>query len=116
VIRPKGKRWPSLSRAKLEKRDGAHCVHCGATAGLTIQHRAVKGAGGRNSAEAPSNGLLLCWWANWAAEALAEFAELARTYGWKLSTADVATDVPFYDAFLGVWKQPDDAWNAPTVG
>lgn len=94
---------PPLSRSKLIARDGERCWHCGTEYGLTIQHRAVRGHGGRNSAEHPANGILLCGLFNGALEQDARAAAWALEAGWKLSTHTDPTTVAVYDAWSATW-------------
>lgn len=76
-----------------------------------MQHRAGKGMGGRNSAERPSNGVVLCNLLNSALEQSAELAAWAEQCGWKLPrTVDPAAR-PFWDAPAGQWVQPHDDWT-----
>lgn len=103
--------WRPLTVALIAARDGRHCPHCGTELDLTAQHRGVKGMGGRRSADRPSNGIILCWWANWAAEALADFAAYAIRKGWKISPNDDPERVPVFDATTGRWYRLDDQWG-----
>jgi hypothetical protein len=115
MLGPKPEPWPALTAKPIGRRDGKHCVHCGTTENLTVQHRAVKGSGGRNSAEAPANGILLCWPANVELEQDGPGAEHGRSMGWKLSTHADPTEVPFFDASTGEWWQPDNDWQRRRV-
>lgn len=102
-------KWAKLTVAKLAARDGRHCLHCGTTDTLTVQHRGVKGMGGRNSAERPSNGIIICWELNVAAEANQAYAEMCLAHGWKISTHADPTQIPVYDATTGSsWLLNDD--------
>lgn len=101
--------WPVITKAKLTRRDGAGCWHCGDTETTTVQHRGVKGAGGRRSAERPSNGLLLCWAVNVALEQDAGLAEYGRAMGWKLSSHDDPAEVSAWDETSQTrWRLADD--------
>lgn len=94
--------WPALTVAKLERVAGRRCWHCGTTEALTVQHRAVKGHGGRRSADRPSNGLLLCWGFNTLIESDAAAAAYARDSGWKISTHADPAQVPAFDVNTGL--------------
>lgn len=115
MILPKTEPWPVLTKAKIIRRDGPHCPHCGDTETTTIQHRAVKGSGGRNSAEHPANGILLCWLLNVGIEQDAELAAWAESMGWKISSHADPTEVPVYDATTGITYLLDAAWNRREV-
>lgn len=92
-------------RKRVFERDGGRCVACGTEYGLTIQHRANRGAGGSKSAESMENYLLMCWHENTALEASSSFARKGRAYGWKCPRNQVTPpgDVP-------VWYSVERAW------
>lgn len=115
VIYPKTEPWPVLTKAKISRRDGPHCLHCGETDNTTIQHRAVKGNGGRNSAEHPANGILLCWLLNVALEQDADLAAWAEEMGWKISTHADPTTVPVTDATTGERYLLDADWTRRAI-
>lgn len=104
-------RWPTLTVALIARRDGRRCLHCGVVDGLTAQHRAVRGLGGRRSADRPSNGIILCWALNNAVETDAALAAWARARGWKVSTHADPTQVPVLDGITGDWWLLDDNWH-----
>lgn len=99
---------PPLTVARLAVRDGRACLHCGTDETLTVQHRAVKGHGGRRSAERLSNGIILCNALNVAVEQSAEVAWWAAYYGWKILTSSDPSAVSVYDAGTGRWWLLDD--------
>lgn len=101
-------KWPALTVAKLAVRDGRYCLHCGTTETLTVQHRGVKGSGGRRSADRPSNGVILCWALNVALEQDAGLAAWAEARGWKLSSHSDPTQERVLDATTGIWYMLDD--------
>lgn len=101
--------------ARIARRDGLRCIHCGTTDALTCQHRGVKGTGGRNSAERPSNGIILCWALNVAIEQDAELAAWAEEMGWKISTHADPTTIAVYDTTEAAAFLLDDAWNRVEV-
>ena len=103
--------WPRLTLARLILRDGRACWHCGTDEALTVQHRAVKGMGGRNSAERPSNGLALCGGMNVAIEQDAALAAWAEACGWKLRTTDDPSERPAWDAVAQRWVSLGDDWS-----
>lgn len=116
MIQPKGPKWPPLSVAKLALRDGRYCLHCGTTEALTVQHRGVKGSGGRNSADRPSNGVILCWALNVALEQDAGLAAWAEGLGWKISSHADPTQLPVTDATTGlVWLFDDQYGRSPAA-
>lgn len=91
--------------ADLERRDGwpLVCWHCGTTEGLSLQHRANRGMGGRPSLDGWANAIALCWSLNVACEQDADVAEWATRAGWKLSSHAEPVDEP-------VWHAPDQRW------
>lgn len=101
--------WPRPTVAKIAKRDGAHCPHCGSAVALVVQHRANRGMGGDPGRDRPSNTILLCWAFNDIIERDAEAAEYARAYGWKLRGTDDPLTVPYLDVLTGWWWLLDDA-------
>lgn len=105
--------WPVVKKSKLIARDGEHCPHCGTREALTIQHRAVRGMGGRRTAERPSNAVLLCWAYNVAIEQDATLSAEALAAGWKISTHADPSKVPYLDATTGTrWQLADDYTKA----
>lgn len=79
--------------------------------GLSVQHRAVKGMGGRNSAERPSNGIILCALLNAALEQDASLADWADARGWKISTSDDPEARLVWDQVAYCWVQLGDDWT-----
>lgn len=108
MARSSAREWPRPTVARLAKRDGAHCPHCGSAVALVVQHRANRGAGGDPSKDRPSNVIILCWAFNDLIERDAAAAEHARAYGWKLRGWDDPTTVPFLDIVTGYWWLLDD--------
>lgn len=107
--------WPALTRVKIVRRDGAHCLHCGTDIGLTIQHRLRKGAGGSNEAEQPSNGIMLCGLFNVGMTQDSEAMTLALFYGWAVSAYDEPSERPVLDVTTGQWWLLDNAWGRREV-
>lgn len=103
VGRTLAREWPRPTVARLAKRDGGHCAHCGATSALVVQHRANRGMGGDPTRDRPSNTIILCWAFNDIIERDAEAAEYARAYGWKLRSTDDPERVPYLDVLTGWW-------------
>lgn len=89
-------------------------MHCGATEGLGVQHRAGKGMGGSNRAERPSNGVILCNLLNSALEQDADLAAWAEDHGWKLPRHADTEARPFWDYPSQQWVQPLDDWRRLT--
>ena len=79
------------------------CYHCGRSYDLIPHHRANRGMGSAKSADVPSNIITMCAEINGLMESDANLAELARTYGWKLSRYDNTEIHPVYDASTGFW-------------
>lgn len=102
------RKWPKPTVARLSRRDGAHCPHCGATVGLVVQHRANRGMGGSPELDRPSNVHLLCWAFNDIIERDADAAAYARAYGWKLQPWGDPLTTPFLDVLTGFWWLLDD--------
>lgn len=85
---------PAKTRRLVFERDGHECVHCGTNYGLTIQHRANRGAGGSKLLDGPENLVVMCAWSNQRLESHAAFADLGRIYGWKLYRWQNPSEVP----------------------
>jgi hypothetical protein len=67
--------------------------------------------GGKHSkADLPSNIITFCSQANGLLESDADFAELARGYGWKLATYESPTLVPVFEAWSNSWWLLGDSW------
>jgi hypothetical protein len=79
------------------------CYHCGIPYDLIPHHRSNRGMGGARSADEPSNIIVMCAAINGLMESDPEMAELARTYGWKLSRYSNPEIQPVYDASTGFW-------------
>lgn len=99
---------PALTVARLAERDGRRCIAHGCVDGLSVQHRAVKGLGGRRTAERWSNGIILCADLNVALEADPGVAAWGRRLGYKVSTHADPSKVPVYDGVTGEWWLLDD--------
>lgn len=97
-----------LTVASIAPRDGRACAHCGATEGLSIQHRANKGMGGSKVLERKSNGIILDAIYNSALEQHADLAEHARRMGWKISRYDNPAEVPYWHHPTQQWWMADD--------
>ena len=97
-------------------RDGARCMHCGATAGLVPQHRIGRGMGGSAlgdpaSRHAPSNVIVLCSHYNGLIESNAEHAAVALRAGWKLHTWQEPLIEPVYDKAAEAWFYLDNDYH-----
>lgn len=92
-------------RDRVFERDGGMCAACGTTYGLSLQHRANRGAGGSKKAECFSNYLTLCWEHNARLEGDALFAAKGRAYGWKCRRNVLMTP-----AEQPVWYVYERAW------
>lgn len=112
-----------LTVAKVAPRDGRVCAHCGATDGLSVQHRANKGMGGSREAERLSNGIILCATYNALLEQSAAEAERAIRMGWKCSkygrieAGTHTSQVPFWHYPTQGWRLvfDDGTWRPATV-
>lgn len=89
-------------RKMVYARDGEACWHCGATDGLSIQHRANKGMGGSKNRDRLDNLLTFCLEGNQRMESDAAFANEARDNGWKLSSWTPYTS-PVWSAWQRQW-------------
>jgi hypothetical protein len=98
---------------KYLDRDGG-CVHCGDTETAVPNHRANRGMGGSREREVPSNVVVLCANLNGLIESSAEWAEIARSYGWKLSASHNVEQSPYYDLKTGRWFLADNYYNRVT--
>lgn len=87
------------------------CLHCGEVDAVSPQHRANRGMGGSKARDVPSNVIVFCSWMNSKVESDAYFAEMARTYGWKLGAWSNPATSPVFDAQLGLWFLLDDAFG-----
>lgn len=101
-------RVPQSVRRAVYERDGFRCVHCGATGGLSLQHRKNRGMGGSRLLDTPANLVVLCLLENQALEADTRKANIARFYGWKLKPWDDPLAVQVYDVNLDEWFLLDD--------
>lgn len=103
---------------KYLTRDGGRCYHCAITAeDLVPHHRLNRGSGGKNSkAEKSSNVITMCALINGLMESDADWARLARRWGWKLESWQNPSDAPVYDAFTGEWWQlSEDGQRRPAL-
>ena len=95
---------------KYLDRDGG-CVHCGDTETAVPNHRANRGMGGSRERNVPSNVVVLCAALNGLIESSSEWADLARSNGWKLSATDNPEESPYYDLRVGRWFYVDNLFN-----
>lgn len=95
---------------KFLDRDGG-CVHCGDTETAVPNHRANRGMGGSRKRAVPSNVVVLCAAMNGLIESSAEYAEIARSNGWKLSASDNPESSPYYDLQAGRWFLADNFYS-----
>lgn len=100
---------------RLLARDGGRCVHCGETVALSPNHRANRGMGGSKLRDRPANLVVLCSMMNARIEYDPIFAEMAKKYGWKLSSWQKPESEPIYDLLLGAWFLLDDDYNRVAV-
>ena len=89
-----------------------HCPHCGTTDDTLVpNHRANRGHGGHKAGNQPANIVVLCSRANGLIESVAQEAETARRFGWKISRYDDPANVPVYDAVTGRWWLLDNDYG-----
>jgi hypothetical protein len=91
----------------LLDRDG-YCLHCGETEAISPNHRKNRGMGGSKLGNKPSNLIVLCSSMNSLIESDARWAELAKSYGWKLESWQDPIQVPVYDAIKAEWFRLTD--------
>lgn len=97
---------PTVRRAVFAR--DQHCLHCGLTDGLTIQHRINRGAGGSKHRDNPANLIALCGLSNQLLEADAARAQAGRDHGWKLRSWEDPLTVPVLDVLTGQWWTLND--------
>lgn len=89
--------------ARYLERDGGVCLHCGTDQGLVPQHRKNRGMGGSALANVASNIIVLCSALNGLVEANADWAERAKTYGWKVGAGEDPATTPVFDSPANRW-------------
>ena len=94
---------PAKTRRLVFERDGHECVHCGTDYGLTIQHRANRGAGGSKLLDGPENLVVMCGLSNQRLESSAVFADFGRLMGWKIRRTDDPETIPVRYASGDFW-------------
>lgn len=67
------------------------------------QHRINRGMGGSRILDRPANVLVMCSEMNGLIESDPKLAEVARSYGWKLSRWAEPEAEPFFDLATGKW-------------
>lgn len=94
---------------KYLKRDKT-CPHCGSDGdNLIPQHRQNRGMGGSSFRNRPSNIIVMCSEANGLMESNATFANLARSYGWKLTAGQDPGESPVFQS--DGWNLLDDSFG-----
>ena len=89
-----------------------HCPHCGTTDDTLVpQHRANRGHGGFKAGNQPSNIMVMCAQINGDIESNADWASLAREYGWKLRRHEDPSKTPFFDMAHGGWFLLDNNYG-----
>lgn len=89
-------------------RDDYRCVHCGATEGLSLQHRINAGMGGSKRLHVPSNLIVFCAIENALLESDPRKAKIGRLNGWKLKSYETPSRAPVYYPMLDEWFVLDD--------
>lgn len=92
-------------KAGILMRDGERCCMCGGKA-TEANHRANRGAGGRQSKNTTANGCAIDWICNGAIEADALYGAYARYLGVKLSDHEDPETTPYWSPFWRLWVQP----------
>jgi hypothetical protein len=92
---------------KYLDRDGG-CVHCGDVETAVPHHRLNRGMGGSKERDVPSNIICLCANYNGLIESSSDAAQVAREYGWKLTSGQDPMLVPYYNANRGTWVVPSN--------
>lgn len=104
------RRLSARVRRRIYGRDG-HCLHCGRTTGLSIQHRANRGMGGAKFRDNPANLITLCLLSNILLESDAAAASRGIAHGWKLRQMDDPLATPVLDALTGEEWLLDDEYG-----
>ena len=99
---------------RLIDRDG-RCLHCGETEAIAPNHRVNRGMGGSKLRDQPSNYVLICSVLNGLIESDSKAAEMAKRYGWKLSSWENPAEIPVYDALSATWFLLDDDFRRIVV-
>ena len=100
---------------QLLDRDGGGCVHCGEREAVAPQHRANRGMGGSKLRDVPSNWVVLCSRLNGLVESDAYAAQVAHSFGWKLSSWEDPKEVPVYDTQANAWFLLGDDFTRKVV-
>ena len=100
MSRPSG--FTTEQKAVVMFRDFELCPMCYSKA-ETVNHRANRGAGGFKAANTLSNACAICHRCNGLIESDAEFAELARRRGVKLSKYDDPETAPYFHPMFRLW-------------
>ena len=100
---------------RLLERDQHRCLHCGETEALAPNHRVNRGMGGSKLRDQPSNYVLICSLLNGQIESDSKAAEMAKRYGWKLSSWENPAEIPVYDTLSGNWFLLDDEFSRKIV-
>ena len=100
---------PTVRRAVFAR--DQHCLHCGLTEGLTIQHRVNRGAGGSKFRDNPAHLIAQCGLSNQLLEADAVRAQAGRDHGWKLRSWEDPLLVPVLDVLTGQWWVLNDKFE-----
>lgn len=108
-------------RNQVKLRDQFRCVaegpHCTRFAGLTMQHRRNKGMGGSKLLDGFENLITLCALCNTLLESDADWAQVGRDNGWKLSSWENPERVAVFVSWAGVWRLLDaEGFWAPAAG
>ena len=67
--------------------------------------------GGSKKRNHPSNYVLICSILNGLIESDNRWAELAKSYGWKLESWQDPNTEPVFDSVSGVWYLLDNEWG-----
>ena len=104
---------PKQFRRYVDRDKG--CVHCGRTDTIVPHHRGNRGMGGSKARDVPSNIIVMCSYWNGIMESDARAAQIAREYGWKVSSHDTPKEREIYYPSEGVWYRLDDDYGKESV-
>ena len=109
-----GRRMKPKEFAKFLERDG-YCLHCGETEAIAPNHRINRGMGGSKLRDNPANIVILCSMLNGLIESDQRYADMAKSYGWKLDSWQLPEQKPVFDTYTGFWLLLDNDYGRKVV-